>query len=386
MDFKVILQVFTGGFLGKTVSWETVEKKLRSVLPLLPVRALVMGWAFDRSLYEKTASFLAERNIDFYLWFPVFSETGSLRELDPLVGYNGGNVEFPGGGEENFSFCCPNQDANITRILDIYETEFASIPFKGVFLDKIRYPSFAQAGLEGVLTCFCPECLKQYKKSLFDAEQLPHLLSCSKKAPLGIHGYLGKGRYLFEDKNINEFFIVKSALITRGIKRLCDYFRVKGLSIGLDVFAPFLSLFVGQNLQELSKLCDFMKPMMYRATNAPAGLPFETEMLLRETAGGDDHKRYLFYKALGLDPEKKPFDLNFAAGDLEKLTAVSSCPIYAGVEINRKPNIAEVYPAYIRETLTAYAGTGIKGFALSWDLLNAPRENILKAARVLEKL
>jgi hypothetical protein len=62
--------------------------------------------------------------------------------------------------------------------------------------------------------------------------------------------------------------------------------------------------------------------------------------------------------------------------ELKNLTAVSACPIYAGVEINRVKDIAEVHPAYIAETVTAYAQTGIRGLALSWNILDAPEENI----------
>ncbi|MCL2130480.1 MAG: hypothetical protein FWH35_09020, partial [Treponema sp.] len=72
--------------------------------------------------------------------------------------------------------------------------------------------------------------------------------------------------------------------------------------------------------------------------------------------------------------------------DLKALVSSSACPVYAGVEINRIENIAEVYPPYIEETMTAYAGTGIRGFVLSWDLLSAPEENIRQAGEEVKKL
>jgi len=394
MSCEIILQIFSGGFLSEPVSYQAVERKLDSVLDRLPVRTVIMGWARDKALYEKTAQYLAKRNVEFYFWFPVFSETGSVRSQSGLEdfllrrqkagGENGSHTE------EDFSFCCPNDPQNIENILDLFQREFSSIPFTGVFLDKIRFPSFAQgsgqglqSGFGSVFSCFCPNCLELYKKENFDNEELKDSLFRPSTAPLGIKKYRGNGVYDFEDPRIAKFFSIKAAFIYNRLELLSNYFRGKGYGIGFDVFAPFLSAFVGQDLKVLSGLCDFMKPMMYRATNAPAGLPFETEMLLRETVGNDIGKRNAFYKVMDLDGEKKPFDLDFAAKELKKLAAVSACPVYAGMEINRKKNLAEVYPDYIEETITAYAPTGVRGFALSWNLLDAPEENIAKVIDVI---
>jgi len=110
-------------------------------------------------------------------------------------------------------------------------------------------------------------------------------------------------------------------------------------------------------------------------TNAPAGLPFELDAILQETTSNDEQKK-AFYKVLGFDPEKQPFDLDFTVKDLRELEQTSKAPVYPGVEINRARRIAEVNPSYIEETINAYSQTDVKGFVLSWNLLNAPRENI----------
>ena len=391
MNHEIILQIFSGGFLGKPVPYEKVEQKLLSVLSRLPVAKVIMGWALDRELYERTAAFLAKRGIDFYVWFPVFSETGALRPLSGLVDFHGSRVE--GGGthsDEDFSFCCPNSKQNIDSILDIFEREFAPVPFNGIFLDKIRFPSFAQGqrpgqGWSSVFSCFCPKCMALYEQEGFKPEQLKKALSQSASTPLGIKEYHGNGNYSFEAPVVSRFFSLKAAFIFQNLKRICRYFREKGLGIGLDVFAPFLAPFTGQDLMALSGLAGFIKPMMYRATRAPAGLPYETEMLLRETGCDGDEKRQKFFKLLGLDSEQKPFDLAFSANELKQTAAASSCPVYAGVEINRKKKIAEVYPGYIKETIDAFSRTGIRGFTLSWDLLDAPEENITAVADTINR-
>ena len=391
------MQIFSGGFLGEAVPFKAVEEKLSMVLPRLPVSKVIMGWAGGgsretRSLYEKTAVFLEKSNIEFYLWFPVFSETGVLKSLDPLVDLHGRPLESQSGSgkEENFSFCCPGSRHNIEKILEIFEEEFSSMPFSGIFLDKIRYPSFAQ-GQRGVFSCFCPHCAAEYA----DPGQVRDALSGTFSQPLGINGYLGCGTYEFEDPLIMEFFSLKAGFISRSMQRICRYFREKRLKIGFDVFAPFLAPFVGQDLRALSELCDFMKPMMYCITRAPAGLPFETEALLCETGCSNPEKRQRFHEILGLDPRKLPFSLhsqqgehapevNFAARELANLVNSSSSPIYAGMEINRKKNLAEVYPDYIEDAITAYSGAGVRGIVLSWNLLDAPQENLVRVGEVIE--
>ena len=386
---EVTIQIFCGTFRNKSLSFEFVEQKLLSILSKMPITKVLMGWSLDKSLYEKTAKFLAERKIDFYLWFPVFSETGDLKDLSHLMDFHGQRLKCKKGTE--FSFFCPNT-LNVKKILSIFEREFASIKFDGIFLDRMRYPSFGNNyGFDGVFSCFCPKCQTVYKRENFNIEKLKIALDISHSASLALTGYQGNGNYLFRDPVVSDFFRVKADIIFKKMQQICMFFRQRNYGIGFDVFAPFMSPFVGQNLEKLSCLCDFIKPMMYRVTNAPAGMPFETESLFKQT-GYSNAEKQNFYKLLGINASdsevsagsgKSPFELDFAVKELENMTKVSACPIYAGVEINRVKNIAETDPGYIEETIRAYAHTGIGGFALSWNLLEMPEENINKAADII---
>ena len=384
MECKVSVQLFSGGFLGKAAAFKTVEEKLASALTQLSVDRVIMGWAPDRSLYEKTAEFLAKKDIEFFLWFPVFSETGGLRNLNPLVDYRNRELRIERTPkDEDFSFCCPADQRNIEKIIDIFEKEFSSIPFTGVFLDKIRYPSFAQ-GRDAVFSCFCPQCREKYEEKNLDVNEIKSSLSRQYSSPLSISGYQGNGGYAFAVTRISQFFALKAEIILQSLKRICHYFRALNYKIGLDVFAPFLAPFTGQDLISLSALGDFMKPMMYRITHSPAGLPFELNALLREARCAEE--RQAFCKTLGINAEAPVFDLAFTLRELHSLNAFAACPVCAGIEINRKKGIAEASPGYIEETMEAYAGAGIKEFALSWDLLNAPPENVAKAGEMMEKM
>ena len=398
----VTIQIFTGNFLETAVSYELVEKKLNSVLSRIPVNKVIMGWSINKELYSKTAEFLAKRNVDFYLWFPVFSETSALKELTSLTDIRGQKLKCR--SDEEFSFCCPNPQ-NVKKILNIFEREFSSVYFNGVFLDRIRYPSFANShGSAGVLSCFCPECSAIYKRENFNIENIKAALSVPESEIFGITGYLGNGKYIFKNTALSVFFRLKAKVIYKSMEQICKFFRDKEYGIGFDVFAPFLSPFVGQDLVSLSGLCDFIKPMMYRVTNAPAGLPFETESLLRQTGREDSSlsmsaQKQNFYKLLGINSspqhetecensmiDKKSFNLEFAAKELQNLSAVSACPVYAGMEINRIKDFAETDPEYIEETVNAYAQTGIQGLALSWNLLDMPEENLAKTADLMANL
>ena len=340
---EITLQIFSGSFTGKTVSFEKVEQKLLSVLQRLPVSKVIMGWSPNRALYEKTARLLgskhlSKRKVDFYLWFPVFSETGALKSLSPLVDFHDRRLESASSHvDEDFSFCCPTDPQNIENILGIFEEHFASIPLSGIFLDKIRYPSFAQGS---VFTCFCRHCQVEYEKENFNTKELVNVFFNSSCTPLGVTEYHGNGEYEFEDPVMSRFFSLKAGFVYQSMQRICNYFREKGLAIGFDVFAPFLSPFAGQDLLKLSSLCDFMKPMMYRLTNAPAGLPFEMEALLRGTGSEDEVKRRAFHGLLGFNLGEKVFDLDFTVKELRDLVSASSCPIHVGVEINRIKNLA----------------------------------------------
>ena len=391
MDYEITVQIFSGSFLEETASCKQIEKKLDFVLSRMAISKVIMGWSPYPYLYENTASYLAKKNIDFYLWFPVFSENSGLTELGPLIDYKGEHIHSRGEHcNEDFIFCCPNNEQNIEKILEKFEQKYNSIPFTGVFLDRIRYSSFANGqgfgyGFRNVFSCFCPHCLEYYKKGNFNIDQLKEALSCQTSLPLGITGYSGNGAYTFENSIISDFFSLKAGIIYKSLSRICRYFREKGLGIGFDVFAPFLSPFVGQDSVSLSGLCDFIKPMMYRATSAPAGIPFELEALLRETNVNTNNRKN-YYDLMNINPDKKPFDLAFTINELQNLNASSVCPVHAGIEINRKKNLADVHPGYIEETINAYTGTGIRGFALSWNILDAPEENIEKTAEIIGKI
>ena len=382
MNSPVTLQIMTGGFDTQSVSFEEIKNKLEATLPLIPASRVIMGWALDKSVYEQTVDFLGHRGIECYLWLPVFSERRSLRQSSPIVGYRGQPARpyrFADGTE--LDFYCPVDPINVSAALSIFDQYFSQVGFDGVFIDKIRYPSFI-LGLDGALSCFCPHCLQAYQDAQLDVdalrdeiEQLPKLAT-----PFGITAYRG-GSYQFSNDLWQQFFQFRSQLVFDSLNSLTNQLRQLGYRIGMDVFAPFMSQFVGQDIPKLSTICDFIKPMMYRATNEPAGMTFELDAMLNQT-GSSAECRASFADLLGLDIDQQPFDLSFASKDLAWLSDACSCPVQAGIEINREPGVAEVGPAYIDETMRAFSQVTPDGFVLAWNLLEVPEENVEAVANL----
>ena len=382
MEKEVVLQIYSGGFTEQAATFEDIKQKLELVISRIRVSKVIMGMSVNTDLYLKIRDYLFKNGVEFYLWLPVFAELDALKKGNPLIDYQGKDkAVYQLEEREDFTFYCPNHPQNILNVLQVFEENYSSIGFTGVFLDKIRYSSFAN-GINGVLTCFCPFCQIKYKSAHFepkDMEQVIKTLS-GQNTPLGIVSYK-QGRYTFDNALWNQFFDLKSQFITDALKGICQYFNEKHYKIGLDVMSPFVSHFVGQDIPTLSTFTDFIKPMMYRMTDAPAGLPFELEAILQETTT-TNMQRKAFYEILGFEPEKQPFDIDFAVRELMELGQISKTPVYPGVEINRAAKIAEVYPAYIEETIKAYGQANIKGFVMSWNLLNAPQENIEQVVKL----
>ena len=386
MDKEVVLQILSGGFTGRAATFEEIREKLEPIVSQIRVTKVLMGMSVEPELYSRVREYLAKNDIEFYLWLPVFAELDELKQGYPLIDFHGkdkGDYEL--SDREDFTFYCPNHPQNVLNVLQVFEEHYASVGFTGVFLDKIRYASFAN-GLNNVLTCYCPFCQIKYKSARFDPPDMEQAIEMlpQKNTPFGAIAYHA-GRYTFDDDRWNQFFRLKSEYITDVIHRICYYFTEKGYKIGLDVFAPFASHFVGQDVPALSTVADFVKPMMYRMTNAPAGLPFELEAILQETTTNEAQKQG-FYKVLGFDPKKHPFDIDFTVRELHELAQLSKAPVYPGVEINRSRRIAEVNPDYIEETIKAYAQTDMKGFVMSWNLLNAPQENVDRMVKLFPLL
>lgn len=409
---EVIVQISTGGYLERKVTYREICRKLEPLLNRIKVGKVILGWCCDKEIYEAVIRLLRDYQVQSFLWLPVFSETGLMKpeSVGRLISHTGEEVRSFGLTEgENFEFYCPNQRNNGEAFLQIYKEQFEGLEFDGVFLDKIRYGAFSN-GLGGVFNCFCETCKARYEAEGLDTEVLRAEMEKVAggedgygERVLGIKSY-NRGRYTFEHPIWERFFEKKARDVEEALKVITAYFHDKGMLIGMDTFAPYLAYFAGQDVARLASMADFIKPMMYRITQAPAGLPFETDCLVRETVkaaqekAGDlpknqslraDHDfrmgaREAFLEVLGCGGMKDgQFDTEFVK---RELTYMAELPtrVYCGTEINRNQS-AHSTPGYIRQTFREFKDCSIDGYVLSWDLLSATAENVAAAAEYFER-
>jgi hypothetical protein len=287
------------------------------------------------------------------------------------------------GTKEEFRFRCPCEPENVDYLMEIFEQRYARLPMDGVFLDRVRYPSFF-SGPEGVFSCFCPCCRAFYEAAGLPIQALKAawenaLARVRRKDPnpLTLCGYTENG-FTFEDKTLQRFFECKIDILTRSLARLAAIILGKGLSVGMDLFTPSLGYFAGQVYTKLLPLADFVKPMLYRYTDAPAGLPYELNaydasfglhgkgaQALLHLIGAeekDDFKGFVRQEMLLMQAAKK--------------ACAGSAAILPGMEINRVEPIAPVSPEMVADSVNLLKRCGAEGMAASWNLTDTPTENL----------
>ena len=130
----------------------------------------------------------------------------------------------------------------------------------------------------------------------------------------------------------------------------------------MDLFAPFMAPFVGQDYEILAQHADFIKPMLYRMTDAPAGMGFEYELLRQAVPGASGYPDFRM-------------DVAFLDSQLQAMEPYP-CAKYPGIEINYREGVAETSPEYVKESLEAVLRHGFAGAVLSWNIMEAPEAHI----------
>jgi len=366
MDLNV--QLFTGGCKEPVEpDVRQILKKLRRISEKVNIKSGLIGWNIDMDISE-IIKYLRDIGAEVYQWLPVFSELDGMADFAPIVGRNGiPKITYDRGNGETFNFCCPANPENVDKVINIYDKHYRNSAFDGVFIDKIRFPSFI-GGQDTVFSCYCDYC-----KNNYDVPSPDELSVVDAINPLGISEYKNL-RYLMDDFYL-QLFDYNDTAVLNSIKPLCDYFRELGLKIGLDLFAPFVSNFVGQNYSRLLPLADMVKPMLYKITNAPAGLPFEIEMY--STAFDDNpentqKRKNILKNITGF--ENTDFISREITGIMDVIKNQKlKIKMYAGIELNYM-DVAPVTKEYIEESVKNIRNAD--GIVTSWDLNTTPDNHI----------
>ena len=362
---QYIAQAFVGSFLTpQDITHKDILAKLTNTFKSITIEKLIVGWHIDKELYTKIILLAHSYGTEVFLWLPIFSEIDEIIQGISAIDYdNNKHKSICVIPNEEFSFSCPSHLQNQTRIYELYQKYYSDIAFDGIFMDKIRYSTFAN-GFESALGCFCPSCKEIYSLNGIDIEECIEII---KHQPTLLHPCSTNGLHLkFSNNLINKLFKVRANIVSSSVINLIEYFKQYQLKIGLDVFSPFFAYYVGQDISELSQYADFIKPMIYQITNAPAGIPFEEEWWTKEFKKhtGFDYSLCELWNIGNLT------SIEAFALQTNLLKEYTKCPIYSGIEINYKNNICQPNHQYIIERLKHIDVNKQDGVVLSWDILS----------------
>ena len=357
-----IVQVSLGGWHAPEYTAGQIIGRLDTVSRRIPVRKVIIGWSLDQDLYRQVGDYLHARDIQMFLWLPVFAETEEVCDNSLAVDL-WGNVpaHYDLTSGEGFRFNCPSDPENAARIVGVYDRWFSDCGFDGVFLDRIRTQSFV-GGTGGVLSCGCPLCAERFAAEGIDLEDIKAEWEAQGDRFLSVTGYTPADGFRFENPLAAAFFKAKGHVVSGAVGAIADSLRTRGLEIGMDLYAPFMAPFVGQDYAILSRHADFIKPMLYRQTFAPAGMGFEYDLMRKAVPGATGYPDF-------------PMDVAFLESQLEAM-APYPCGKYPGLEINYREGVAPTTPAYVTESVDAVMRYGFDGAVLSWNIMEAPKAHV----------
>ena len=357
-----VVQVSLGSWDHPDYTAEQVISRIDSVRRLIPVRKVIIGWSTDQEIYRKVGKYLHRKRIKMLLWLPVFAETEEVCDSSPAVDLWGEiPAHFDLTAGEGFRFNCPSDPQNAEGVIALYDKYFSGCRFDGVFLDRIRTQSFV-GGVSGVLNCGCPLCEERFAEEGIDLELVREAWEAKGDAFLSVSGYEPATGFRFENPVAAAYFRAKGHIVSGAVAAIADSLRARGLEIGMDLFAPFMAPFVGQDYEILSQHADFIKPMLYRKTDAPAGMGFEYGLLRESVPGATGYPEFTM-------------DVAFLDSQLAAMEPYA-CGKYPGIEINYRAGVAETSPEYVTESLDAVLRHGFDGAVLSWNIMEAPEAHI----------
>ena len=354
MGHTYTLQLHTGSFVHQMHTFDEIKEKAERIVKKIKISDIILGWNTDEKLNKQLVSYFHEKGIRVLLWLPVLSETEQVRDTTMITTVNGKQGERVNVIEhESFSFSCPGTQQNIKHVIDIYEEYFSDIPFDGVFIDKIRFPSFANGYEEG-FGCFCKAC--QEKLTGIDLDELKLLIHNHDHSLLEGE-YDEYGIYHFSHFNVDNFYKKRAHIITDYITALANYFSSHHLIVGADIYAPFLAYHVGQDTRKISEVVDFIKPMMYRYTEAPAGMRYEYNAYIKNFTDTSCFAEYWDHDPASDESIKK------------QLAFLSDLPahVFPGIEMNPIEGICSTDQSKLKQNLELFKDYPI--ISLCWDLM-----------------
>lgn len=341
---KYIIQLNTGTLSTKSYEIDEIISKLEYITLHIDVSMVIFGWYQEKEFNQKLTKYLNEKNIKSILKLPIFSEITDLEKEDTYFYYKDEENTLDNHFYKNdkFDFVCPSSSKNVNFILNVFDEISKDVNFDGVFFDRIRYPasSVKQTSIYG---CQCKKCQELYKG--IDIESIKTFKPIKR---VGMH-------YEYQDRNADKLMKVKRDVITNQVKVLSSYFKNKNMLVGIDTFSLNIADLVGQDILELSKYVDFIKPMNYLKTFAPAGIPYEIDRIDKDIQEG--------IKSLW---QEDVYTIKSSVEMSKELLKLNN-RITIGIDANYVKDICLSDTLYVKEHIKALEDAGIKEVVLSWN-------------------
>lgn len=185
---------------------------------------------------------------------------------------------------------CPNnptiREHNLAWTRRVLENQEIS----GIVLDGIRFPS-PGSGLRVLLSCFCGHCRRRMRDWGIDPEEISRSLrslETVRRGSIDLLAARGELSAYSQGGELRGWTSFRCRSISDHVEALVETAREvdPSASVGAAVFAPGLSLLVGQDYRRLCRSLDFVQPMVYERGDGIACINFEIARLVEELFQG----------------------------------------------------------------------------------------------------
>lgn len=173
-----------------------------------------------------------------------------------------------------FGSGCPNQPPLRERNLENYRKMAQTPGITGILVDGCRFASPA-SGLDGYLTCFCDVCREKAGRLGFDFAKMRRDVIVLREAFTSrtgrasrkvewVENPVGVAEWLTDHPGVLEWLRFRRVCVTEHFRAISEVIHRADLRMGVYIFTPSLSPFVGQSYADLSEFMDVFAPMIYR--------------------------------------------------------------------------------------------------------------------------
>lgn len=198
---------------------------------------------------------------------------------------------------------CPNNPTIREHNLTWTKRVLENLEISGIVLDGIRFPS-PGSGSRALLSCLCGHCRRRMGDWGISPDEISRSLRSLETVRRGSIDLLATRGELSSYPHGGELWgwaSFRCRSISDHVRALVKTAKEvdPSVSVGAAVFAPSLSLLVGQDYRQLCRSLDFVQPMVYERGDGVACINFEIAKLVEELfEGPDERSLHGIYEAL----------------------------------------------------------------------------------------